>query len=130
MIRRPPISTRTDTLFPYTTLFRSHGDLRNGAVRRVPFEDIEEALPFIALDVDEEEVGRLLRHPAGELLAQVAIDQGKGDEKGKAETARQHHRGRQGARAMNVADRQPQGRRTDTGARSEEHTSEPQALMH
>src|SRR3546814_10958348 len=31
MIRRPPISTRTDTLFPYTTLFRScrlfHDDL-------------------------------------------------------------------------------------------------------
>src|SRR3546814_947089 len=24
MLRRPPISTRTDTLFPYTTLFRSH----------------------------------------------------------------------------------------------------------
>src|SRR3546814_15675932 len=28
MIRRPPRSTRTDTLFPYTTLFRSSGDLR------------------------------------------------------------------------------------------------------
>src|SRR3546814_13781569 len=32
MIRRPPRSTRTDTLFPYTTLFRSHerghGNLR------------------------------------------------------------------------------------------------------
>src|SRR3546814_17349073 len=30
MIRRPPISTRTDTLFPYTTLFRSYqfGDIR------------------------------------------------------------------------------------------------------
>src|SRR3546814_1242383 len=27
MIRRPPISTRTDTLFPYTTLFRSLSDL-------------------------------------------------------------------------------------------------------
>src|SRR3546814_16956741 len=26
MIRRPPRSTRTDTLFPYTTLFRSHID--------------------------------------------------------------------------------------------------------
>src|SRR3546814_16335196 len=25
MIRRPPISTRTDTLFPYTTLFRAIG---------------------------------------------------------------------------------------------------------
>src|SRR3546814_16166962 len=28
MIRRPPRSTRTDTLFPYTTLFRSTSDLR------------------------------------------------------------------------------------------------------
>src|SRR3546814_5020377 len=31
MIRRPPRSTRTDTLFPYTTLFRSpHGPRRRG----------------------------------------------------------------------------------------------------
>src|SRR3546814_3926746 len=28
MIRRPPRSTRTDTLFPYTTLFRSQAPLR------------------------------------------------------------------------------------------------------
>src|SRR3546814_9711653 len=28
MIRRPPRSTRTDTLFPYTTLFRSSGHQR------------------------------------------------------------------------------------------------------
>src|SRR3546814_1852895 len=28
MIRRPPRSTRTDTLFPYTTLFRSQGRCR------------------------------------------------------------------------------------------------------
>src|SRR3546814_9815700 len=27
MIRRPPRSTRTDTLFPYTTLFRSPADV-------------------------------------------------------------------------------------------------------
>src|SRR3546814_1349600 len=31
MIRRPPRSTRTDTLFPYTTLFRSLGDIDQGA---------------------------------------------------------------------------------------------------
>src|SRR3546814_15860048 len=30
MIRRPPRSTRTDTLFPYTTLFRSIGMLQLG----------------------------------------------------------------------------------------------------
>src|SRR3546814_3469462 len=27
MIRRPPRSTRTDTLFPYTTLFRSRAEI-------------------------------------------------------------------------------------------------------
>src|SRR3546814_14264082 len=33
MIRRPPRSTRTDTLFPYTTLFRSGDHPRNlGAI--------------------------------------------------------------------------------------------------
>src|SRR3546814_3505307 len=31
MIRRPPRSTRTDTLFPYTTLFRSEHRLHPGA---------------------------------------------------------------------------------------------------
>src|SRR3546814_12837553 len=31
MIRRPPRSTRTDTLFPYTTLFRSDGVGRHEA---------------------------------------------------------------------------------------------------
>src|SRR3546814_12177178 len=35
MIRRPPRSTRTDTLFPYTTLFRSHGGLRRRHGRHV-----------------------------------------------------------------------------------------------
>src|SRR3546814_16893855 len=34
MIRRPPRSTRTDTLFPYTTLFRSLGRWRRPAPSR------------------------------------------------------------------------------------------------
>src|SRR3546814_11595190 len=38
MIRRPPRSTRTDTLFPYTTLFRSDAKSHYGTGRqyRVP----------------------------------------------------------------------------------------------
>src|SRR3546814_10590544 len=32
MIRRPPRSTRTDTLFPYTTLFRNQNGLHPGYV--------------------------------------------------------------------------------------------------
>src|SRR3546814_8692423 len=49
MIRRPPRSTRTDTLFPYTTLFRSgqvvasphiaNLDLPNEDARAVDLED-------------------------------------------------------------------------------------------
>src|SRR3546814_17138728 len=34
MIRRPPRSTRTDTLFPYTTLFRSQDGLRRRVVEQ------------------------------------------------------------------------------------------------
>src|SRR3546814_4943574 len=39
MIRLPPLSTRTDTLFPYTTLFRSYGlvgHVREAAEGAVP----------------------------------------------------------------------------------------------
>src|SRR3546814_1214979 len=39
MILRPPRSTRTDTLFPYTTLFRSRSQLRkDGFERSIPSE--------------------------------------------------------------------------------------------
>src|SRR3546814_20918217 len=36
MIRRPPRSTRTDTLFPYTTLFRSGG--HQGGADHLPLQ--------------------------------------------------------------------------------------------
>src|SRR6056297_4117475 len=38
MIRRPPRSTRTDTLFPYTTLFRSLQAFAQAAVESPPFQ--------------------------------------------------------------------------------------------
>src|SRR3546814_8896928 len=47
MIRRPPRSTRTDTLFPYTTLFRSdrvrHHHARIPEVRQVPLVAVLQA---------------------------------------------------------------------------------------
>src|SRR3546814_20394573 len=39
MIRRPPRSTRTDTLFPYTTLFRSD-DFDHGQYRVYPADPV------------------------------------------------------------------------------------------
>src|SRR3546814_15675760 len=41
MIRRPPRSTRTDTLFPYTTLFRSAKDLVIRGGENIPIIEIE-----------------------------------------------------------------------------------------
>src|SRR3546814_9823277 len=49
MIRRHPISTRTDTLFPYTTRFRS--------VRSRYYRDVRR---------DDREVGRRSRRPSAE----------------------------------------------------------------
>src|SRR3546814_20757437 len=44
IIRRPPRSTRTDTLFPYTTLFRSRvaraGSLGVGGLQAHSFDDL------------------------------------------------------------------------------------------
>src|SRR3546814_19556734 len=40
MIRRPPRSTRTDTLFPYTTLFRAYNAVANAILRICLLEPI------------------------------------------------------------------------------------------
>src|SRR3546814_2743054 len=48
MIRRPPRSTRTDTLFPYTTLFRS----AQISIRRCRLGDAR--LPDVAVETLEE----------------------------------------------------------------------------
>src|SRR3546814_7159310 len=63
MIRRPPRSTRTDTLFPYTTLFRA---INTDALRREVFEqdrrnintesDSEVLLNVFAHELDRQQV--------------------------------------------------------------------------
>src|SRR3546814_2518162 len=110
MIRRPPRSTRTDTLFPYTTLFRS---AQEHAVAR-GFHGSR----------DQRGEGRLPRpgtpdqgdgRPAGHVQGDVA----------------------QGEAALGVAEVEPTqvqvghrpGRDGLPALRSEEHTSELQSLM-
>src|SRR3546814_19753877 len=69
MIRRPPRSTRTDTLFPYTTLFRSED--RAALVRQLLYRSFQrlQAAPCLPLlfqagklggHVDAAEIGGLL----------------------------------------------------------------------
>src|SRR3546814_11144696 len=62
MIRRPPRSTRTDTLFPYTTLFRSQSPL---AHRFCDGAFIHLAKPLRQLGLAEPRPPRDLRHGQG-----------------------------------------------------------------
>src|SRR3546814_992137 len=63
MIRRPPRSTRTDTLFPYTTLFRSDDPARQrvGQDRSEPIADRDVHPPIIGCDQEDDAVVRLFR---------------------------------------------------------------------
>src|SRR3546814_1511107 len=61
MLRRPPRSTRTDTLFPYTTLFRSPE--RQHAHQPVPQE---------AVDFSMDRVAKLEARTSGEKTQDIA----------------------------------------------------------
>src|SRR3546814_2067054 len=104
MIRRPPRSTRTDTLFPYTTLFRSQHD---GKHRR---------------HADWHKIGR-------DVVAEVSAQAGQHRVVDRGEKVvvavrlglDRRLRAHDTARAGLVVDHD--------GRRSEEHTSELQSLM-
>src|SRR3546814_14904080 len=56
MIRRPPRSTRTDTLFPYTTLFRSdHGDQPQQPPGRAVRDEEREEMQAVAPETDDQD---------------------------------------------------------------------------
>src|SRR3546814_1267835 len=71
MIRLPPRSTRTDTLFPYTTLFRSRSDYPNQVNNVLCF-------PFIfrgALDVRATAINEEMKIAAAHAIAELARQQ-------------------------------------------------------
>src|SRR3546814_4075013 len=60
MRRRPPRSTRTDTLFPYTTLFRS-GFAGMRKAGRLSAEILDALVPFVQPGVTTAEIDDLVR---------------------------------------------------------------------
>src|SRR3546814_6696353 len=104
MIRQPPTSTRTDPLFPYTTLFRSHCDRRAARHRRarlvpaprsVVHDRLSHAISRISRQADEAAARAVLEiYPLVPSAVACGVD-----------------------------------RNAERGRRSEEHTSELQSLM-
>src|SRR3546814_4566648 len=71
MIRRPPRSTRTDTRFPYTTLFRSRGRADVAVLAedgqdllRVDAHGLDEGRGVDLADLVDDELVHFLHHPA------------------------------------------------------------------
>src|SRR3546814_19751444 len=76
MIRRPPRSTRTDTLFPYTTLFRSVAELRPASLydfdRRIDAIGTFAQLPEAeALAAANKLIGNILKKAGDDVPATV-----------------------------------------------------------
>src|SRR3546814_1834136 len=106
MIRRPPRSTRTDTLFPYTTLFRSPARVNVSHIQINIPADASEAQRSEALAKAQDIAKRAQADAAAfaELAQNESQDAGTAKEGGKLGWITK-------------------------GSRSEEHTSELQSLM-
>src|SRR3546814_12807948 len=78
-IRRPPRSTRTDTLFPHTTLFRSRDLLgqRDTALLRLAYDSAARRSELVAIDVDH------LEGPDVEGAGTLFIPSSKTDQEGE-----------------------------------------------
>src|SRR3546814_9476332 len=124
MIRRPPRSTRTDTLFPYTTLFRSLADPDADARKEQLHEILREPAHCGHRRPDGERSGDQA-DAVGALLVGITRDR-------NAEQRIEDRKGRPGEQAeFGVAELQAVLDRfgEDVDDRSEEHTSELQSLM-
>src|SRR3546814_5858619 len=103
MVRRPPRSTRTDTLVRYTTLFRSEKGLFSAVIHVTQGDTHEPQVPTMC-------TGHR-RHPVRQCLFPALWPVGQ-----RGARTRDQHRGRR-----RLPDR--------IAGRSEEHTSELQSLM-
>src|SRR3546814_3696636 len=126
MIRRPPRSTRTDTLCPYTTLFRSlanlplgeaHGDLLFGPVNVLDRlrRDQDAAARQPASGVDDE-----VAHLPGAVVEEQVMDVAEAAVLGGDVVV---------AKLLDAANHGGSSEGKGFASRSEEHTSELQSLM-
>src|SRR3546814_3089805 len=129
MIRRPPRSTRTDTLFPYTTLFRSLESAREALARRdvgahgpaLDAAKLDAALLRMIEAVDDVQHRGLAGAVRPDDRQNLVLADRKGD------VAERLHAAERERDVVDLEDRLADMLRAV--GRSEEHTSELQSLM-
>src|SRR3546814_8860857 len=131
MIRPPPRSTRTDTLFPYTTLFRSEA---RPAIR----EHLQDHLPHIVLFEirillleDLRALADRLQDRVLGLASDASLSRAhrKINRIGTVTITGRSRPNRRGRRQYHRRQQQSESHRHDSPRRSEEHTSELPSLM-
>src|SRR3546814_3388849 len=120
MILRPPRSTRTDTPFPYTTLFRSDEDREGEAISWHLLEVLKPTVP----------VKRMVFHEITQSAIEHAIEESRDVDYGLVD-AQESRRIVDRLYGYPVSEVVWRKIRTglSAGRRSEEHTSELQSLM-
>src|SRR3546814_4346186 len=127
MIRRPPRSTRTDTLFPYTTLFRSH-DGQNDAQPR----EIDQYSCRGEPDDAPRSLADVFHAPSRRFAWRTIMRRGvrmKALRSYSISVTATSPNGRRRAKCLQAICASSLARCTPIQKRSEEHTSELQSLM-
>src|SRR3546814_6027110 len=148
MIRRPPRSTRTDTLFPYTTLFRSEAVNPEKAASEAPTDDATSAETPAEPVVEKPKRSRRKAAPkteaeieptASPTEAEPVVEKPKRTRRKKVEVAAEEAiaesaaetaapEARPEAQPESRSEAEPQSE-PELRSRSEEHTSELQSLV-
>src|SRR3546814_19490957 len=115
MLRRPPRSTLTDTLFPYTTLFRSSLDEFGGTGVATRDPQPRARIADCAGDVERVTFFR----PGAQGRARGANDRGQGDDAGCI-----------GGERHGIAAEESPGKRVKSGIQSRAESSIPPSLLH
>src|SRR3546814_5691407 len=133
MIRRPPRSTRADTLFPYTTLFQStdaclrqrvvYYDLDQDALR----PEFQAAMACHAKYLRDRPSSRMTLEGNADERGSRDYNLGLGERRANSVSSALQANGGSGGQITVVS--YGEERPTCTASRSEEHTSELQSLM-
>src|SRR3546814_6581610 len=123
MIRRPPRSTRTDTLFPYTTLFRSREQVATSGLRTIEFDQYPSELLTQAA-VYKSPMASLIE---GGIAGKVELKTARPLDMTENFQGSLNIRGSYNDRASQQPDAHEFGYRVS--ARSAEHTSDLQSLL-